>query len=435
MRGRARGRGRTNRVGLVDTGVATVDVTGSALEGETLTATFNDNDPDGPATGIAYQWIRGAATIIGGATADTYAIQLADIGSTLKVRVNYIDANDFAAEIFSANTAVVAAVDSGDATVDIAGTEQSGETLTATFNDDDPDGAATGITYQWIRDANTTITGETNSTYLLDAADEGHTVKVRIDYTDGQGFAEQIESADTGTISAPVTPGSQTFDTGSGNFEVPNYNTLEIELWGGGGASCTLNATGAIVAPGTDGGQSSVVIGATTLQANGGTKSTGGIRPNNTTIGAAGNGGTAANGDTNTTGNNGGQGSNTGQSTPYTGGSGGASPNGGATRAGLTDSDTLAANLVNGQAGNAPGGGAAGGANTTAGNTGYHIFGGGGGGYSKKTYIRDVTSGAPDITDLLAYVVAAGGVGGTDANVSGADGASGAPGRVKFTWS
>ena len=83
-------------------------VTGTAVQGETLTA-----DPGtwsgGPS--YAYQWRRcdtlGAnCANIGGATAQTYDVQAADVGSTLRVRVTASNANG-AAVAFSAATAVV----------------------------------------------------------------------------------------------------------------------------------------------------------------------------------------------------------------------------------------------------------------------------------------------------------------------------------------
>ena len=92
-------------------------------------------------------------------------------------------------------------IDEGDGTVTISGTETEGSTLTANFANDDPDGSATGITYQWER-SGTPIGGATSSTYLLDAADVGETITVVVNYTDGEGFAESIESAATGTIAA-----------------------------------------------------------------------------------------------------------------------------------------------------------------------------------------------------------------------------------------
>ena len=89
--------------------------------------------------------------------------------------------------------------DDGDATVTITGTAQEDSVLTANFGNNDPDGAASGITYQWQRNG-TDIDGATASTYLLGDDDVGATITVVVGYTDGQGFAETIESAAVGPI-------------------------------------------------------------------------------------------------------------------------------------------------------------------------------------------------------------------------------------------
>src|SRR5262249_62360519 len=53
--------------------------------------------------------------------------------------------------------------------------------------------------YQWLRDGST-IAGATNSTYTLDDPDIGHTISVRVSYTDGQGFAESSTSDPTAAV-------------------------------------------------------------------------------------------------------------------------------------------------------------------------------------------------------------------------------------------
>lgn len=95
-------------------------------------------------------------------------------------------------------------VDEGDATVDITGGTVENDILTANFHDDDPDGPATGITYQWEADG-TPIGGATSSTYQLTASEVGTAITVVVSYTDGEGFAESIESAATATITAFVS--------------------------------------------------------------------------------------------------------------------------------------------------------------------------------------------------------------------------------------
>ena len=103
----------------------------------------------------------------------------------------------------STNTAAVGAPT-------ITGTAQVGETLTAaTTGITDADGLASpGYTYQWIRvdGSEVDIAGANSSTYILDAADLGKTIKVRVTFTDDASNSETLTSVATETvIAAPNT--------------------------------------------------------------------------------------------------------------------------------------------------------------------------------------------------------------------------------------
>ncbi|MFN9481099.1 MAG: DUF4347 domain-containing protein, partial [Betaproteobacteria bacterium] len=82
--------------------------------------------------------------------------------------------------------------------VTIAGTATQGLTLTASDTLADADGLGT-IGYQWLRDGST-ITGATNTTYVLTQADVGKAISVRASYTDGGGTAESATSAATPAV-------------------------------------------------------------------------------------------------------------------------------------------------------------------------------------------------------------------------------------------
>ena len=88
-------------------------ITGTAQVGETLTAaTSGIMDSDGLATpGYTYQWIRvdgGTEADISGATSSTYTLVAADLGKTIKVKVNFTDDASNAETLTSAATAAVA---------------------------------------------------------------------------------------------------------------------------------------------------------------------------------------------------------------------------------------------------------------------------------------------------------------------------------------
>ena len=93
----------------------------------------------------------------------------------------------------------------------ITGTAQVGETLTAvTTGIMDANGLTSATyTYQWIRvnGSDADIAGANSSTYTLDAADLGKTIKVKVSFTDDASNTETLTSAETATVTAAtVTP-------------------------------------------------------------------------------------------------------------------------------------------------------------------------------------------------------------------------------------
>ena len=91
----------------------------------------------------------------------------------------------------------------------INGTAQVGESLTAdTTGIEDGNGLdRVQFRFQWVTNdgsADADITGATDSSYTLLAADEGKTVKVRVAFTDRGGYAESLTSAATDSVSFAV---------------------------------------------------------------------------------------------------------------------------------------------------------------------------------------------------------------------------------------
>ena len=96
----------------------------------------------------------------------------------------------------SADTAAVTNVNdapTGAVSIDTT-TPAEGDTLTASNTLADEDGLGT-ITYQWLRDG--ALTGDTGTTYTTGQIDVDSVISVRASYTDGQGTAEAVDSADT----------------------------------------------------------------------------------------------------------------------------------------------------------------------------------------------------------------------------------------------
>ena len=115
----------------------------------------------------------------------------------------------------------------------ISGTARVGETLTAsTEGITDADGLDNAtFSYQWVRHdgyADADIRDATTSTYTLDDADAGQTIKVRVSFTDDAGHTETLTSAATET----VPPAANTPATGapaiSGTARVGETLTADV---------------------------------------------------------------------------------------------------------------------------------------------------------------------------------------------------------------
>jgi hypothetical protein len=174
-------------------------ITGVATEGQTLSAdTSGISDADGLGT-IALQWYR-AGVPVAGATATTYALTNADVGSTIFVKAFYTDGHGTAEFVPSAATAAIANVNDAVTGVPvITGTATEDQVLTAdTSGIADADGLGAFV-YQW-KGTGVPIPGATASTYAPGDADVGNTLTVVVSFTDAHGTIESIESAPTTAI-------------------------------------------------------------------------------------------------------------------------------------------------------------------------------------------------------------------------------------------
>ena len=186
------------------TGLPTIS--GRARVGETLTAdTSGIDDDDGLDTAaFSYQWLRGDAEIAG-ETGETYALAAEDQGRTIKVKVSFTDDRGHQETRTSDPTGAVEAKPNTLATgaPTVSGRARVGETLTADVSgiddDDQMDNAA--FSYLWLR-GDAEIAGATGKTYTLVEADEGHTIKVKVSFTDGAGHQESLTSDPTGAVEA-----------------------------------------------------------------------------------------------------------------------------------------------------------------------------------------------------------------------------------------
>ncbi|QKS25843.1 DUF4347 domain-containing protein [Vreelandella titanicae] len=174
-----------------------VTISGSAEEGQTLTASNTLADQDGLGI-ISYQWRRDDKAI-DGVTGETYTLSQVDVGTKVSVQASYTDQRGKEESVTSSVTNVVTNVnDAPTGSVMIAGTVEENQTLTASSTLADEDGLST-ISYQWLRDGSV-IDNAVSNTYTLTQADVGSKISVRASYTDQQGTAEAVVSSATAAV-------------------------------------------------------------------------------------------------------------------------------------------------------------------------------------------------------------------------------------------
>ena len=186
-------------------------ITGTATQGQTLTAdTSGISDPDGLGA-FSYQWERsfdgGTTWNNVGAGASTYLLGAGDVGAIIRVQVSYIDGGGFAeGPLTSLATATVTNSNNPPSgTPAITGTATEDQTLTAdTSGISDADGLG-AFSYQWQRSTDGGATwanvGADAVNYVLGDADVGAIMRVQVRYTDGGGTAEgPLNSAATAIV-------------------------------------------------------------------------------------------------------------------------------------------------------------------------------------------------------------------------------------------
>ncbi len=187
-------------------------VSGSAVEGQTLSATAGSWSGSGISYG--YQWedcntSGEGCSSIGGATGTSYKLASTDVGFTLRVVVTAANTGG-SAKAASAATAVVAlAAPVNTALPVVSGSAAEGQTLSASSGS--WTGSPTSYTYAW-EDCNgsgegcANITTATTSTYKLASTDVGHTLRVVVTATNSGGSAKATSAATATVTSEGSTP-------------------------------------------------------------------------------------------------------------------------------------------------------------------------------------------------------------------------------------
>ena len=179
-------------------------IRGQVRVGATLRVSLSSLDDADGLSGAAftYQWLADDVDTQD-ATNSTYVLDPDDEGKTIRVRVSFTDDAGNEETLTSAPTAQVVPTSNNPATglPVIRGQVRVGATLRASLSIlDDPDGlSGATFTYQWLAD-DADIEDATGSIYVLDAYDEGKTIRVRLSFTDDAGNEETLTSVATSAV-------------------------------------------------------------------------------------------------------------------------------------------------------------------------------------------------------------------------------------------
>ena len=173
-----------------------VTLSGTAVAGETLSATVDDADGFDPAT-VSYQWLANDIALAG-QTSSTFLLTADQRGAVMRVSVTYVDNNGTREGATSNETTPVLANESGVITV--SGATTVGSTLTAEVTDGN--GLPDSIDYTWAADG-TALEGETAQSLVLTEMVEGTVITATATYVDLEGFSETVTSMATDPI-APL---------------------------------------------------------------------------------------------------------------------------------------------------------------------------------------------------------------------------------------
>jgi hypothetical protein len=222
-------------------------ISGTASQGQMLTET-NGSWSNSP-TSFGYQWedcdsSGNACSAITGATAQTYTLAAADVGSTIRVVEAASNAAGAGSPASSVHTAVVLPLPpSSTGGPGISGTVTQGQTLTETHGA--WSNSPTSFGYQWedcdsSGNACSAITGATAQSYVLAAGDVGHTLRVQETASNAGGSSSPATSSQSGVIQAlPVGPApatapvDQSAPTITGTATVGSVLSASTGTWSG----------------------------------------------------------------------------------------------------------------------------------------------------------------------------------------------------------
>ena len=212
-------------------------IKGTAEEGKVLTKDIGEwtNNP----TGYDGFWMRcnkngGSCSDIKGGNNATYTLTSADVGHTIRLRVEATNA-DGTTSATSVPTAVIAAATDAPTNTSpptVSGTPQEGKTLTGKRGK--WSGKPNDYNDYWVRcDKNgascSDINGANKSSYVLTSADVGNTIRFKVGAQNAAGrtFASSVPTAVVSAASRPLPPPAPATGcpNGSGAVNVANISS------------------------------------------------------------------------------------------------------------------------------------------------------------------------------------------------------------------
>ena len=167
-----------------------VTFSGTATQGQQLTATNDIKDADGVGA-LTYQWMANGVDIFG-ETFSILGLTQSLVGKVITVKASYIDSGKTLESISSAQNVTITNVnDSPTGSVTISGSPTQGQTLVASNSLADADGLGI-VSYKWLA-GGAEIAGATMPTFTLTQAQVGKTITVKASYTDTGNTPESMK--------------------------------------------------------------------------------------------------------------------------------------------------------------------------------------------------------------------------------------------------
>ncbi|MCX7262695.1 MAG: hypothetical protein NTX67_08030 [Burkholderiales bacterium] len=195
-----------------DSPTGSVTISGTATQGQILTATNTVADADGLGS-ISYQW-KADGINISGATSSSLTLAQAQVGKAITVLASYTDLGNTVESVTSSATTTVENLnDLPTGSISIRGTVAQKYTSASVFSTvTDQDGLGQ-FSYTWQVDGRV-VGNESTLLFYPPQADVGKYLTVKISYVDGFGKQETVTSAGTLIANTNDKPHGSVFISG-----------------------------------------------------------------------------------------------------------------------------------------------------------------------------------------------------------------------------